>query len=66
MDNKEMAGQHLVSKTQVSSSAPWAGKLAAVGSAVGKGLAIVGGIREAVPIVTGIARAAGYTLPFLM
>ncbi len=61
-----MAGQHLVSKTQVSSSAPWAGKLASAASAVGTGLSIVGGIREAIPIVTGIARAAGYTLPFLL
>ena len=66
MENKEMAGQHLVSKTQVSSSAPWAGKLASAATAVGTGISIANGIREALPIVTGAARAAGFALPFLM
>ena len=61
-----MAGQHLTSKVTQSKSAPWGGKLVSAVSAVGQGVAIANGIREALPVVQGIARTAGSMLPWIL
>ena len=60
-----MAGQVLTSKVSQANNTGWQNKaLSAVGT-IGHGISVVQGIREALPIIGGIARQAAGYLPAL-
>ncbi len=65
-----MAGTALTSKVSGSNSTPWAQKALGAVQTAGKFIGIANGIREAIPVVQGIARAgmtaASYGLPFVI
>ena len=50
--------QPLVAKAPASNKTPWQNKAMAVASTVGTGFSIANGIREALPMIGGVARAA--------
>ena len=60
-----MAGQVLTSRVQHKSNSAWQNKALAAATTVGHGLAVANGIREALPIISGVARAAAGYLPAL-
>ena len=60
-----MAGQVLTSRVQHKSNATWQNKALSAATTVGHGLAVVNGVREALPIISGVARAAAGYLPAL-
>ena len=60
-----MAGQALTSRVNHTNSAPWQNKALSVATQVGHGLAVANGIREALPIIQGVARTAAGYLPAL-
>ena len=65
-----MAGAALASKTVPSNSAPRANKAMNAVTTAGKVLSVAGAVREAIPVVQGIARAgmtaASYMAPFVI
>ena len=60
-----MAGQVLTSRVSHKSSTPWQNKALSAATTVGHGFAVANGIREALPILGGVARAAAGYLPML-
>ena len=60
-----MAGQALTSRVSHTNSAPWQNKALSVATQVGHGFAMANGIREALPIIQGVARTAAGYLPAL-
>ncbi len=60
-----MAGAPLASKTVQSGGTPWVNKAMSAAQGIGKGIAIVQGVREAAPVVMGAIRTAGSLLPYL-
>ncbi len=60
-----MAVQVLTSRVSHKSSTPWQNKALSEATTVGHGFAVVNGIREALPIIGGVARAAAGYLPML-
>ena len=58
-----MAGQVLTSQVSHNSNTPWQNKALSAATAVGHGIAVANGIREALPIIGGVARAAAGYLP---
>ena len=61
-----MAGQVLTSRVNHSNSATWQNKALSTAQAIGHGFAVANGIREALPILQGVARTAAGYLPALM
>ncbi len=65
-----MAGAALTSKTTPSNSAPWAQKAMGAVTTAGKVFGAINGVREAIPVVEGIARAGmgatSYMAPFVI
>ena len=59
-----MAGQVLTSKVAHKSNASWQNKALSAATTVGHGLAVVNGVREALPVIQGVARAAAGLPPF--
>ncbi len=55
----------MTSKTAQSSAAPWMNKAQSALAAVGQGIAIAKGVRQAAPVVMGVLRTAGSLLPFV-
>ena len=56
-----MAGQVLTSRVSHANNTSWQNKALSAATTVGHGIAVVQGIREALPIIGGVARqAAGY------
>ena len=60
-----MAGQVLTFKVAHKSNASWQNKALSAATTVGHGLAVVNGVREALPVIQGVARAAAGYLPML-
>ena len=60
-----MAGQVLTSRVQHKSNSAWQNKALSAATTVGHGLAVANSIREALPIISGVARAAAGYLPAL-
>ena len=60
-----MAGQVLTSRVQHKSNSAWQNKALSAATTVSHGLAVANGIREALPIISGVARAAAGYLPAL-
>ena len=60
-----MTGQILTSKVAHKNNAGWQNKAIQAATTVGHGLAVVNGVREALPIIGGVARAAAGYLPML-
>ena len=61
-----MAGQALTSPVNHTNSAPWQNKALSVATQVGHGFAVANGIREALPVIQNVARAASGYLTALM
>ena len=60
-----MAGQVLTSRVQHKSNSAWQIEALSAATTIGHGLAVANGIREALPIISGVARAAAGYLPAL-
>ena len=60
-----MAGQVLTSRVSHTNKSSWQNKALGAATQTGHGFAIVNGIREALPIISGAARAAAGYLPAL-
>ena len=58
-----MAGQVLTSRVSHTSNTPWQNKALSAATTAGHGIAVANGIREALPIIGGVARAAAGYLP---
>ncbi len=52
-----MAGSALTTKESATSGTPWAQKAMNAASTAGKVISIANGVREAIPVVRGLARA---------
>ena len=61
----KMAGQVLTSRVAHKSNASWQNKALSAATTVGHGIAVINGVREALPIIGGVARAAAGYLPML-
>ena len=59
-----MAGQVLTSRVSHNRNTPWQNK-ALSATTVGHGIAVANGIREALPIIGDVARAAAGYLPMI-
>ena len=57
-----MAGQVLTSRVAHKSNASWQSKALSAATTVGPGIAVVNGVRVALPIIGGVARAAAATV----
>ena len=60
-----MAGQVLTSRVSHSNKSSWQNKALGAATQIGHGFAIANGIREALPIISGVARTAAGYLPAL-
>ena len=60
-----MDGQVLTSRVAHKNNTPWQNKALSAATTVGHGFAVVNGVREALPILGGVARAAAGYLPLL-
>ncbi len=60
-----MAGQVLTSKVTQASNTVWQNKAFAAANAVGRGISVAQGIREALPVIGGVARAAAGYMPLI-
>ena len=60
-----MAGQVLTSRVAHNSHASWQNEALSAATTLGHGIAVVNGVREALPIIGGVARAAAGYLPML-
>ena len=61
----KMAGQVLTSRVSQSNRSSWQNKALGAATQIGHGFAVANGIREALPIISGAARAAAGYLPAL-
>ena len=60
-----MAGQVLTSRVNHTNKSSWQNKALGAATQIGHGFAIANGIREALPIISGAARAAAGYVPAL-
>ncbi len=60
-----MAGQVLTSKVSHKSNTPWQNKALSAATTIGQGISLANGVREALPVIGGVARAAAGYLPTL-
>ena len=60
-----MAGQVLTSRVSHTNKSSWQNKALGAATQIGHGFAIANGVREALPIISGAARAAAGYLPAL-
>ena len=60
-----MANQALTTKVAQGNKTSWQNKAISIASKVGTGLSVDNGIREALPVIGGVARAAAGYLPLM-
>ena len=60
-----MAGQVLTTRVAHKSNTGWQNKALSAATSVAHGFAMVNGVREALPVIGGVARAAAGYLPML-